>query len=103
MGRLATLVAIALSGKDKPGFSPRKLSNIRVRIINASKINLNAKKIREKEYVSYTGYPGGLKKASLGAKIKKFSFQGPLKHAIRGMLPSNKLRDPRLMNLSIEN
>jgi large subunit ribosomal protein L13 len=102
LGRVATEAARVLRGKDSVSFNPREARSIKVRIQNASKLSLEERKLRGKIYVSYTGYPGGLKKESLGSRIGKAGTTEPLREAIKGMLPATKLRSALMKNLIIE-
>lgn len=101
IGRVATEAAMALMGKDNPDFQPNKLADVTVIIENASKTKITDKKKDEKQYPKYSGYPGGLKFESLRKIIETKGYEEVYKKAVKGMLPSNKLRDPRLKNLKI--
>ncbi len=90
LGRLATKVAIALRGKDKPTFTPHLDTGDGVIVINASKIAVSGKKLKEKTYTRYSGYPGGLKTKTLEDVLKKDPRKVVL-HAVKGMLPKNTL------------
>ena len=97
VGRLATQIAIWLSGKHKPTFAAHLDMGDNVVVINAAKIVLSGNKAQSKVYYRHSGYPGGL-------KITPFSKLGPqeaIRHAVSGMLPKNKLHDPRLLRLHI--
>ena len=89
-GRLASKVAYLLRGKHKPSFTPFVDCGANVIIINADKIRFTGKKLTDKEYIRYTGYPGGQRFATpkflLGKKPTEI-----LKLAIHGMLPKNRL------------
>ena len=92
LGRLATQVANLLRGKGKPIFTPFLDMGDHVIVINAEKVRLTGKKIKQKTYYWHSGYPGGLKSAT----VEKMLSQHPervLEHAIRGMLPKGKLGD----------
>lgn len=101
IGRVATEAAMALMGKDKANYKDNVVSDVKVQITNASKLKISAKKMKEKIYTSYTGYPGGLKEKTLEQLIDKKGYGEVLKKAIYGMLPSNRLRALRLKNLEI--
>ncbi|MGH7195268.1 MAG: 50S ribosomal protein L13 [Candidatus Saccharimonadales bacterium] len=100
LGRLSTKAAELLLGKAKPQFTHHIDCGDYVIIINASKLVITGNKLKGKTYYHYSGYPSGLKQASLEEKMAKDST-APIKHAIRGMLPDNKLRDPRLLRLKV--
>ena len=91
MGRFASGVAHILRGKHKPIYTPHVDTGDHVVIVNAEKIQFKGNnKATQKVYTSYSGYPGGLKKQTLeDALEKRPTFV--LEHAIRGMLPHNKL------------
>jgi len=100
LGRVATKIALLLSGKGKPQFSPHQDLGDFVVVINAGKIKVTGKKFKNKMYYHYSGYPGGIKKASLEEKIKK-DPKWVIWHAVRNMLPPNRLRAKRLQRLKI--
>ncbi len=102
MGRVATEAASVLRGKDSVSYNPREARSIKVKVVNASKLSIEERKLRGKIYVSYTGYPGGLNKESLGSRVGKTGIKEPLREAIKGMLPATKLRSILMKNLIIE-
>ena len=89
LGRLATRVARALLGKDKPQFTPGVPMGDYVVIINVEKIEVTGRKLDDKIYYRHTGYPGGLKKITLREQLKRFPSR-VLKSAVWGMLPHNR-------------
>ena len=100
LGRLSTSIATLLIGKDKPDFTPHVDSGAAVIVINAVKVQVTGKKSEEKVYKSYSGYHGGLKLI----KFKDMSESKPeyiIRHAVRGMLPKNKLQSRRIARLKI--
>jgi len=100
LGRVATEAAMVLRGKNEPNFQPNKLPEIKVIINNASLVDLAQVKL-DKEYKRYSGYPGGLAHESREHLIKRKGYQEIFQKAVRGMLPANKLRNPALKNLII--
>lgn len=100
LGRLATVVATMLTGKNKPMFTKHIDCGDFVIVINSDKLVVTGDKLNKKVYYRHSHYPGGLKEATLQEKIDKDSTE-PIIHAIRGMLPVNKLRDGRLMRLKV--
>ena len=100
LGRIATEIAQLLMGKAKPYFVRHLDCGDFVVVINASSIVTTGKKDVQKIYTSYSGYPGGLKKVSLG-EMKKKNPGEVVRHAVSGMLPQNKLRDQMLTRLFI--
>lgn len=100
LGRVATKVATLLTGKGKPQFTHHIDCGDFVVIINADKIVATGDKFNKKIYYSHSNYPGGLKAKTLGESQEKDPTFA-IRHAIRGMLPVNKLRDERLKRLKI--
>jgi len=100
MGRIATQVATLLTGKGKPMFTSHIDCGDYVVIINAKDIKVTGKKMDQKMYYRHSGFPGGLKESTLKEQMEK-DPTAALTHAIRGMLPVNKLRDGRLARLKI--
>ncbi len=90
VGRLASEIAKILSGKNKPIYTPHMDAGDYVIVINAEKVSLTGKKLRNKIYFHHTGYPGGGKYATAGEWLKKFP-ERIIEHAVKGMLPKNKL------------
>ncbi len=97
MGRVATVAARLLIGKDKPTLTAHIDGGDYVVIINADKLVVTGKKAEDKLYQNHSGYPGGLRERQL----KDVPATEALYTAIRGMLPVNKLRDGRLARLKI--
>lgn len=102
LGRLASEVATILMGKNKPDFVRNAIPDVKVKIINAGKIFVTNKKMDQKVYKNYSGYPGGLKERSMKKVISDKGMKESLRIAIKGMLPKNKLRDRMMKNLIIK-
>jgi len=100
VGRLATRVANILRGKTKPSYTPHVDCGDNVVIINAEKIVFTGKKMTDKIYQRYTGYPGGQRETT-PAQVLKTHPERILEHAIRGMLPKNRLGDALYRNLYV--
>ncbi|MEM7383194.1 MAG: 50S ribosomal protein L13 [Bacteroidota bacterium] len=100
LGRLASQVAMIIRGKNKPYFTPHVDCGDHVVIINAAKIHLTGKKWDQKQYVSHTGYPGG-QRATTPSKLKNKFPTRIIEHAVRGMLPKNKLGRRLFHNLHV--
>jgi large subunit ribosomal protein L13 len=100
LGRMATQVAKLLTGKDKPQFTKHIDCGDFVVVINAANVVVTGKKLTDKIYYSHSKYPGGLKETSLADKLEKDPTFA-VEHAVRGMLPVNKLRDARLARLKV--
>lgn len=101
LGRLATKVAVLLRGKHKPTFQPHLDQGDNVIVKNISKIKITGKKLKQKKYYHYSGYPGGLKEKSMLELFKKNPGE-VLKRAVWNMLPKNKLRKIVIKRLKIE-
>ena len=100
LGRVATHVAQLLTGKGKPQFTKHIDTGDFVIIINAAQTVATGDKLNKKVYYRHSGYPGGIKDATLAEKMKKDPAFA-ITNAVRGMLPVNKLRDGRLDRLKI--
>lgn len=100
LGRVATKVATLLTGKGKPEFTKHIDCGDYVIVINASNTVATGDKASKKVYYKHSGYPGGLKEATLAEKQQKDPTFA-IRQAVRGMLPVNKLRDERLKRLKI--
>ncbi len=110
LGRLCSKVAKILRGKNKPDFTPNLDCGDNVIIINADKVIMTADKMNTREYLRYTGYPGGQRAfnpASLMEKSKKKTVKAgrhPLYiKVVKGMLPKTKLGAAQLRNLYVYN
>jgi large subunit ribosomal protein L13 len=90
VGRLASKVAYLLRGKHKASFTPYADCGANVIIINADKVRFTGKKLTDKEYIRYTGYPGGQRFATPKELLNRKPSE-VLSHAIHGMLPKNRL------------
>ena len=110
LGRLCAKVAKLLRGKYKPSFSPNVECGDNVIIINAEKVVLTGKKMTDRTYLRYTGYPGGQREATPEILIKK-SFNKHIKpgyhplylQVMKGMLPKNRLGRQLIGNLHVYN
>ncbi|MFQ5848878.1 MAG: 50S ribosomal protein L13 [Candidatus Methylomirabilales bacterium] len=100
LGRLATEVAMVLRGKRKPQFTPHVDTGDFVIVVNAEKVLLTGKKLRQKFYYRASGYPGGLKATAAGDMLKRHPKR-VIQHAVRGMLPKNKLGDALCRKLKV--
>jgi large subunit ribosomal protein L13 len=90
LGRLAAQVARVLRGKHKPVYSPSVDTGDYVIVVNAEKIHVTGRKLDQKIYYRYSGYPGGLKEITLRNLLQKRPTR-VIEHAVRGMLPKNRL------------
>jgi large subunit ribosomal protein L13 len=101
LGRLASEVAALLIGKNKTDFARNVLSGNTVTVVNAAKLKVTPKKLQEKFYKRYSGYPGGLKELSMAQVVEKKGYGEAITIAVKGMLPDNKLRKGMLKALTI--
>ena len=100
LGRLATEISVFLLGKNKPTYSPDKLSSNFVIITNASEIHVTGSKLDNKEIYTHSGFIGGLKRETLGNAIKSNPSK-VLRKSVKGMLPKNKLSEKLIHRLKI--
>lgn len=96
-GRLASRIALILRGKNKASYLPHLDQGDIVVVSNIDKLKFTGKKIGQKKYYSYSGYPGGLKTK----KIIDVKPAEVLKKAVKNMLPPTKHRDSMLRRLII--
>jgi large subunit ribosomal protein L13 len=90
LGKVATEAAVLLRGKHKPTYTPHVDTGDHVIVINAGKVELTGKKRSQKEMISHSGYPGGLKRVSYAILLEKMP-ERVIEKAIKGMLPKNAL------------
>ncbi len=100
LGRLASRVALLLRGKNKPNFTPNADCGDNVIIVNADKVRLTGKKMTDKVYLRYTGYPGGQRYATTKDLFSRKPL-AVLEHAVRGMLPRTRLGEQQFKNLHL--
>jgi large subunit ribosomal protein L13 len=101
LGRLASRVAILLRGKHKPTYAPYLDAGDVVHVINAGAVHISRRKVPSKRYHRFTGYPGGIRTATL----KERRVQDPtgiIRDAVFGMLPRNRQRSRVLQRLTID-
>lgn len=90
LGRLSTVVASILRGKNKPTYTPHVDTGDHVIVVNAEKIKLTGKKATDKLYARHSGYPGGLTQVSAG-DMRENKPERLIETSIKGMLPKNSL------------
>ena len=100
VGRLASKVAKLIRGKHKPSFTPHADCGDNVIVINAEKVSFSGTKLVDKEYVRYTGYPGGQRSLSAEVMLQKHP-ERLIEKAVKGMLPKNKLGRELFRNLKV--
>ncbi len=101
LGRLASKTASLLMGKNEATYTKNAMPEVKVEITNASKVSVTEKKLTEKIYKQYSGYPGGLKSKSMKQVVSKLGHQEIISDAVYGMLPKNKLQRKMMKNLTI--
>lgn len=105
IGRIASEAAAILMGKKDVTFAKNTVANSKVEIINAKRAYITAKKKAGgvgDDYVRYTGFRGGIKSQTLGEVIEIGGMKRVFELAVYSMLPKNKLRAPRLKNLTVK-
>jgi len=100
LGRLATKIAVILRGKHKPIFTPYIDTGDAVVVINAAKIRVSGRKMNEKIYRRYSGYPGGLREVTLDTMLKN-KPEEVIRLAVGRMLPKGDLGEAMLKKLKV--
>ena len=100
LGRLAAQVANILRGKDKPVYTPHLDAGDFVVVINAEKVKVTGKKETDKEFMSYSGWKGGEKYRTV-AQVRAKQPEKLITHAVKGMIPKNRLGDVLLTKLKV--
>ena len=102
LGRVASEAAKVILGKHKATFVKHQIVGEEVTVINASKIRITGAKAKDKEYIRYSGYPGGQKKETYGMLVARRGYGEAIRRAVLGMLPKNRLQAKRIKLLTIE-
>ncbi len=100
LGKLAVVIADKLMGKSKVTYTPHVDNGDYVVVTNAKNIQVTGDKMVDKMYYRHSGFPGGLTELKLEEVIEK-NPEIAIKHAVKGMLPKNKLADGRLARLRV--
>ncbi|MDD5236947.1 MAG: 50S ribosomal protein L13 [Candidatus Omnitrophica bacterium] len=100
LGRLAARVAIVLRGKHKPTYSPYLDNGDGVIVINAAKVKVTGRKMEQKVYQRYSGYPGGQREVSLANMLAK-KPENVFKLAVRRMLSTGPLGREQIRKLKV--
>lgn len=100
MGRLSTVVASILRGKNKPTFTPHVDTGDFVIVINADKVKLTGNKASDKIYYRHSQYPGGLKSVTAG-ELRDKNSRRLIETSVKGMLPKNTLGRKQLTKLNV--
>lgn len=100
VGRLAAEIAKVLRGKNKPTFTPHVDTGDYVIVVNADKVKFTGKKLTDKIYFRHSGYQGGTTFTPAGQMMEKFPTR-VIEHAVRGMLPKNRLGEQMYRKLNV--
>jgi len=100
LGRLATEVATLLRGKHKPLYAPHLDTGDFVIVVNAASVRVTGNKAKQKIYYRHSQYPGGLKRISFAEMLDKHPTR-IIEHAVKGMLPHNRLGAAMLKKLKV--
>lgn len=100
LGRVSTKIAHYLMGKSKANFVRNLDCGDYVVVVNARNVKVTGKKEEQKVYTRHSGYPGGFKRETL-KELRARKPEEIIRHAVKGMLPQNKLRDRMLKRLFI--
>ena len=100
VGRIASKIATVLRGKHKPTYTPHADTGDYVIVINAEKVRFTGSKMDQKEYITFSGYPGGQKRRTAKSMLEKKPI-AIMENAVRGMLPKNRLGRQLFKNLFV--
>jgi len=100
LGRLATQLANALRGKNKPEYTPHVDTGDFVVVINAEKISVTGNKRADKRYYRHSGYPGGIRSRTLAEMLER-QPEEVIRKAVKGMMPRNRLARKQLTKLKV--
>ena len=100
LGRLASAVAQILRGKNKPTYTPHVDTGDFVVVVNCDKIKVTGAKVTDKVYTRHTGHPGGLRQETFQEAMAKHP-ERVIMHAVKGMLPHNRLGAQMLKKLKV--
>lgn len=100
LGRISSRISRIIQGKEKPSYTPNQNNGDKVVVINAEKVRLTGKKLTDKQYVRYTGYPSG-KRVRTPYDILQKKPEELIRMSVKKMLPKNRLQDRFMKNLHI--
>ena len=100
LGKIAVKAATYLKGKHKPSYAPHQLCGDHVVVVNCAKVALPPKKVFRKTYFRHTGFPGGVKNVGLQDMLAK-KPEYVIEHAVKGMLPANRLAREMMKRLHV--
>ena len=101
LGRLASIIAMRLRGKHKPGFTPHMDMGDNIIVINADKVQMTGRKRDDKIYYWHTGFPGGIKNRTARQILEGNHPERVVTKAVQRMLPGNKLSRQLMTNLRV--
>jgi large subunit ribosomal protein L13 len=101
LGRLATIIATRLRGKHLPTYTPHVDCGENIIVINAEKVRVTGNKLRDKVFYWHTGYPGGIKEASLGQRLGGQYPERVIEKAVERMISRGPLQRQQMKNLRI--
>lgn len=101
LGRVASEAAKMLMGKTLSSYTPHVRSDVKVNVVNASKLYSRERKRKQTIYTTYSGYPGGQKKESLAHLNERKGHGEAVRRAVERMLPRNTMRNARMKNLNV--
>lgn len=102
VGNVAGEVASILRGKRSVSYTPHKIADVKVTVTNVTGIKITGKKMIQKKFTRYTGYPGGLIHRSMKDVIAKKGHKEVLIEAVKGMLPRNRHKSELMKKLTIK-
>ena len=100
VGRLAVTISNILRGKHKPEYTPHCDTGDFVVVVNAEKVSVTGNKRADKKYYRHSGYPGGIKERTLEEMLARRPEE-VIRHAVKGMLPRNRLARKQLTKLKV--
>ncbi|MGE0747529.1 MAG: 50S ribosomal protein L13 [Rhodospirillales bacterium] len=101
LGRLAAICATMLRGKHKPMFTPHIDCGDNIVVVNAEKVHLTGRKLKDKIFYWHTGYPGGIKERSMGQTLASKHPERVIQKAVERMLPKGVLGREQLKKLKV--
>ncbi|MFA6158862.1 MAG: 50S ribosomal protein L13 [Candidatus Paceibacterota bacterium] len=101
IGRVSSEAAKILMGKNSVSYQDNVVADVEVRVVNVAKADVSGKKMTEKVYSRYSGYPGGLIQKTMQAVVANKGMAEIFRIAIKGMLPKNKLQAKIMKNLVV--
>lgn len=100
LGRLATRIAMVLRGRHKAVFTPHVDTGDFVVVVNADQVKLTGRKLDQKNYFAYSGFPGGMK-TQVARQVREHDPELMLREAVKGMLPKNRLSRQLIKKLKV--